>query len=351
MRLLSAAIAALMLVGCAHPTEIRNLDRYWSIASREPLERQTTIGVIASAPDVDTLRLIGSVGTALGKFSAQVVQPYTPDAAGRVEVIARISATPHYEGAGSNWFVNIPGLLFLAPTWNGYAYTIQYDFTILLTRAWDNAKIDSWTVPVSLDVRHSSGMLLSADYNPEVTQPAVDLAREPVGDHLARDIVQHLNSEGRLWNLEPPSDWVPPSQLPPPPATPPPPPPPPVEERKVPAIIPVPKPAIVPPAPGPAVPAPGPAPVVPAPTPPAPPAVTPPAPKPAGPLAKGGSAALKAGGTIRTRPLPVGAPVAVPAGSVVRLGPNLKNADGSWWYVYAGDKAGWVLDTDLAAGP
>jgi hypothetical protein len=312
LRLLAVAAAASILAGCAHPAEIRNLDSYRSPAPREALERQAAIGVIASAPDADSLRLVRAVGAALEKHSARVVQPYKPGAAG-VEVVARISATPRYQGAGSNWFVNIPGLLVLAPTWNGYAYTIDYTFQVLLTRAWDNAKIDSWTVPVSLDIRHSSGMLLSSAYNPEVTAPAVDLALEPVADHLARDIARRLNSEGRLWKLEPPPDWVAPEV--------------PASPARAPA--PVAAPAAVPPVP----------------------AVAPASASPGAPLAKGGSATLKAGARVLTRPRPEGAPVAMAPGSVVRLGPNLRNDGGSWWYVSAEGKSGWVRETDLAAGP
>lgn len=318
LRLLAATAAASILAGCAHPAEIRNLDSYRSPAPREALERETAIGVIASAPDADSLRLVRAVGAALEKHSARVVQPYKPGAGG-AEVVARISATPRYQGAGSNWLVNIPGLLVLAPTWNGYAYTIDYSFQVLLTRAWDNAKIDSWTVPVSLDVRHSSGMLLSSAYNPEVTAPAVDLALEPVADHLARDIARRLNSEGRLWKLEPPTDWVAPAAPAPP------------VRATAPAAAPA---AAVPPVPA----------VVPAPV-----ALAPAS--PGAPLSKGGAATLKAGAKVLTRPRPEGAPVAIAPGSVVRLGPNLRNDGGSWWYVSVEGKSGWVREADLAAGP
>lgn len=320
MRALFIATAALVLAGCAHPVEIKNLDKYQTIASREPLEKQTGIGIIVSAPDANTLRVANAVGPQLGRHSAKVVQPYTAAAAGTVEVLARISVTPRYEGAGSNWLVNFPGLLFLAPSWAGYAYTIGYDFNILLTRAWDNGKIDAWTMPVTLDVRHSSGMLLSADYNPEVTAPAVDAAGSTVGGHVAREIVRRLNSEGRLWKLEPPADWVPPNAI---------------------ATTPLPPPVAAPPAAPPSVAAP--------PAPPVKPAAPAAAPAASGaPLAKGGQARLKAGGTLRTRPQPGGDPVTVPPGSTLTLGPNLKNATGSWWFL-TGAVRGWALEGDLEA--
>src|SRR5689334_10311080 len=115
MRTSVAALAALLLVGCAHPLEVKNLDRYGSIARGEPLERQTAIGVIAAAPDAESLRLVGLVGKALGKYSALVQQPYKAGADQPSEVLARITATPRYEGSGANWLVNFPGLLVLAP--------------------------------------------------------------------------------------------------------------------------------------------------------------------------------------------------------------------------------------------
>jgi len=379
MRSLAAAAAALLLAGCAHPLEIRNLDQYRSLARGEPLERQTVIGAIASAPDEESLRLIKLVGTALGKYSARVVQPYTERDAGKVEVLARISVTPRYEGSGGNWFVNLPGLLVLAPTWNGYAYTVGYEFQVLLTRAWDNAKLDSFTVPVSLDVRHSSGMLLSSGYNPEVTEPTVDKGGEAVADYVARDIVKRLNTDGRLWKLEPPADWVPPQPPPAPvaevtpvpapavalpaPAVPPPraaapapeakPIPVPVVPLPVPAVPPLPVAAPVPEAkpaplpvvqlPVPAAPVAKPAPLTPAPAKPTPPAapVAPPV------LTTGGIATLRAGGAVRNRPTTVGDVVALGSGPL-RIGTGTHNAIGQWWYVSAGGKAGWALEKDLA---
>jgi uncharacterized lipoprotein YajG len=62
MRALFAAVAALLLSACAHPLEIRNLERYSSLARGEPLERQTVVGLVTSAPDVETQRLVAGVG-------------------------------------------------------------------------------------------------------------------------------------------------------------------------------------------------------------------------------------------------------------------------------------------------
>jgi hypothetical protein len=311
MRAFAAIVATLLLGACAHPIEIRNLERYSSLARGEPLERQTAIGLIASAPDAPTQRLVEGVGTALGKYSARVIQPYSP-ASARAEVVARITATPRYEGAGSNWFVNFPGLLVLAPSWNGYAYTVDYDFQILLTRAWDNAKLDAWSVPVSLDVRHSSGMLLSPDYNPEVTAPTVKQAGEVLADHIARDIVRHLNSEGRLWKLEPPAEWVAPAPPPPPPGQ---------------AIATIPAP------------------------PPAPP-VNVPKPTPAVAWAPGRSARLRAGATARVRMARDAEPAkGIDPAQPVMLKNRVSRDTGVWWYVVAPGGAGWAMESDLQPAP
>lgn len=327
MRSSAAALAALLLAGCAHPLEVKNLDRYGSIARGEPLERQTAIGVIAAAPDAESRRLVGLVGKALGKYSAQVVQPYKPGA--DVEVLARITATPRYAGSGANWFVNFPGLLVLAPSWGGYHYTVDYDFRILLTRAWDNAKIDAWDMPVSLDVRHSDGVTLSADYDPKVTRPTVDEAGEVVADHVARDIVRHLNSEGRLWKLDPPADWVSPDRV---------------------TTRPVPPPATtspVPLAPAPSVPAPVTAPVTSAP-PAAAPQVAPAPPPPAGTWATGQQARLRSGVSARVRMAADGDVVeGIEPGAAVTLRGRASREGRTWWYVAAPGGSGWVSEADL----
>ena len=350
MRWSVAAAAVLLLGGCAHPLEIRNLDQYRSLARGDALEKRTAIGVIAAAPDEDSQRLIAAVGAALSKYSAQVVQPYTERDAGKVEVLARISVTPRYEGAGSNWFVNLPGLLVLAPSWNGYAYTVAYEFQVFLTRAWDNTKLDSFTVPVSLDVRHSSGMLLSSDYNPEVTEPTVDKGGDAVGDYVARDIVKRLNSEGRLWKLEPPADWIA-AQPPAPPVASPPPAAPPVVSpppaaTPVPPLPVVPAPVLIAPAPPIAAPAPVPA-AAPAPTPPA-------APASAGPAqwAAGAQAKVRAGASVRVR-METGAQVAkgIDAATVLRLKSRVARDTGVWWYAVTPGGSGWVLEADLVPAP
>jgi hypothetical protein len=319
MRALFAAVAALLLSACAHPLEIRNLERYSSLARGEPLERQTVVGLVTSAPDVETQRLVAGVGKALGKYSARVLQPYDPKAA-QAEVVARITATPRYEGSGGNWLVNFPGLLVAAPSWKGYAYEVGYDFQVLLTRAWDNAKIDAWSMPVSLDVRHSSGLLLSPDYNPEVTEPTVSQAGEVLADHIARDIVRRLNSEGRLWKLEPPADWVSPAPAPASVATAP----------MAPPVVTAPVPSIAPPTV-----APQPAQAV---------AAPPPTPE----FTAGATAVLRSGGVVRMRPLPTAEPLVVTA-PTVKLQSKTRNAAGEWWFVAAGGKSGWVLAGDLQA--
>lgn len=327
MRALFAAAAAVLLSACAHPLEVRNLDQYSSLARGEPLERQTVVGLVTSAPDAETQRLLGGVGKALGKYSARVLQPYDPKTA-QAEVVARITATPRYEGSGSNWFVNFPGLLVGAPSWNGYAYRVGYDFQILLTRAWDNAKLDAWSMPVSLDVRHSSGLLIAPDYNPEVTAPTVSQAGEVVADHVARDIVRRLNSEGRLWKLEPPADWIAPA-------------PPPTAGPSI-ATTPIAPPVVAVPAPAlePAPPATNPAPA------PAARAQTPAAGLAAPGLAPGATVPLRSGGVVRIRPL-LAAEALVLAAPTVKLNSRTSNASGDWWFVSAGGKSGWVLASDL----
>lgn len=321
MRYLIAAFAALLLGGCAHPLEVRNLDQYSSLERQDPLERQTAIGVVVTAPDEDSQRLGEGIGKALGRYSAKVVLPYSQYDAGKVAAVARLQLTPAYEGKGSNIFVNFPGLLVLAPTWKGYSYKVDYEIQVLLTRSWDNSKIDAWTMPVSLDVRHSSGMLLSTDYNPEVTAPTVDVAGDTVSGYVAREIVRRLNSEGRLWKLDPPPEWVPPQPPPPPPP---------------------PKPVVV----APPVPAPGAAVPLPKPVPKAAPKPVKKAPVVPKVLATGGWAKLRSGGMVRQRPLMPGDAAQV-GGDMFVLGNSMRNAAGKWWYVTAGDKGGWVLEADL----
>jgi hypothetical protein len=66
-------------------------------------------------------------------------------------------------------------------------------------------------------------------------------------------------------------------------------------------------------------------------------------------FAKGSIARLKSAAQVRARPRAGGVAVALDPAAALRLGADVRNEEGHWWYVTAAGKAGWILEGDLAA--
>ncbi|MEA2096815.1 MAG: hypothetical protein U9P73_09025 [Candidatus Cloacimonadota bacterium] len=209
-------LVALLLSSCSHKLEIKNLRSYQNL-SLNPLEQKVTIGIIPSIEDISSKKLMKGIATALMKYSATVVMPYTPGSLRKPDVLANISIRPEYKGSGWNFLINWPGFLIWTPAWHGYVYKVNYDVSVLLTKASDNTKIDSFTIPVKLDVRHAEmdrtwteiswlewsviafvGGIVFTQYDSNVSPLVAEKIETPIGDYIAQDIIDRLNSYGQL---------------------------------------------------------------------------------------------------------------------------------------------------------
>lgn len=198
--------------GCTHPLDVKNLSSYQNMQIN-PLNSPITIGVVPSTEDIHSQRLIKGVGTSLQKYSARVLLPYTPLGNAKVaDVVANIKIRPEYKGSGWNFLINWPGFLVWAPAVNGYVYKVNFNIDIMLTKGSDNSKIDSWSIPVDLDLRHAdinrtwteigwlevsaipfiSGFIFT-QYDTSVTPILMDKIESPIGDYIAQEIVAHIN--------------------------------------------------------------------------------------------------------------------------------------------------------------
>jgi len=208
--------AAALLTGCSHRLEVKNLRSYQNM-SLNPLEKACVIGIVPSTEDIHSQKLIKGVGTALGKYSATVVLPYAVGSTIRPDVIAKISVRPEYKGSGWNFLINWPGFLIFTPAWHGYIYKANYEFELLLTKWSDNTRIDSWTMPVKLDLRHAAidrtwteigwlewgvipliGGIVFTRYDHDVTPLVAEKIEVPIGDYIAQEIVNRINNYGEL---------------------------------------------------------------------------------------------------------------------------------------------------------
>ncbi len=200
--------------GCSHQLTVNNLRNYQNM-QMQPLEKQLAIGIVPSTEDIHSQRLMKGIGTALGKYSAAVLLPYAPGNAKKADVIAKIAIKPEYEGSGWNFLINFPGFLIWTPAWHGYNYNVSYQMEIMLTKASDNSKIDSFVIPVDLKVRHADinrtwteiswfevgaialvGGVIFTQYDDGVTPLLVDKIEVPIGDYVAQEIVSRINNHG-----------------------------------------------------------------------------------------------------------------------------------------------------------
>lgn len=209
------SLFAFTLVGCSHSLEIKNLSQYQS-NSFNTLSKDLSMGIITANNSNDGQLLITGTAQALSSYIGQVVYPYSADKAVDVDIISKISISSDHKGSGYNFWINFPGFLVWAPAWNGYVYEPSYKVDINMMRADDNSTIDSFSLPINLDVRHASiertwteiswfevgaialiSGLVFMQYDNDVT-PLVDAAiQKPIGDFIAQEMTNRLrNAKG-----------------------------------------------------------------------------------------------------------------------------------------------------------
>ena len=214
--ILISILVLFFLSGCSHNLNIKNLDTYKNM-NMNSLDKPVTIGVIPSTSDIYGKKLIKGICTELGKYSADVLLPYTVGSSKPVDVKAKIVVLSEYKGSGWNFLINWPGFLIFTPAWHGYNYSNKYNIEILLTKASDNQKIDSFDIPINLQIRHAdigrtwteigwlewsiipfvSGFVFIR-YDNDITNLVLEKIQTPIGDYIAQEIVSRINNFGDL---------------------------------------------------------------------------------------------------------------------------------------------------------
>jgi len=212
-----ALAPVVLLTGCSHPLEVKNLNTYTNTRMTS-LEKKLTIGIVPhNTGDIHCDRLLKGVGEALAKYDAAVLLPYNQSSSRKVDVIAQISIVPEYKGSGLNFLINFPGFLVWAPAWNGYIYEVDYNVDVVLTKASDRTKIDSYRLPINLNIRHAAsnrtwteiswlefgviafvGGLFFIQYDDTVSPLVAAKVEAPIGDYIAQEIVNRIINSGKL---------------------------------------------------------------------------------------------------------------------------------------------------------
>jgi len=209
------------LTGCTHQLRVKNIGAYQS-HSMAPLEPQgVTVGIISGTNDPYMKALVKNVGQALGTYNADVVLPYIPQSGSTVDIETRIGIIPTYQGSGWNFLINFPGFILFVPAWNGYIYNVHYQVDVMMADGRSKQRIDSFQVPIHLDVRHAEmdrtwteiswfeigiiafvGGLYFTQYDPDVTPLLTEHVGNTLGDYIAQEIVNRVNSYGRAGRLQ-----------------------------------------------------------------------------------------------------------------------------------------------------
>ena len=102
--------------------------------------------------------------------------------------------------------------MIFTPAWHGYNYEVTHDIHVQLSRGSDNELIDTFTLPIDLDIRHAainrtwteisylevsliafvSGIVF-IDYDDKVTPLLADKTSLPLGTLVSQEIISRIN--------------------------------------------------------------------------------------------------------------------------------------------------------------
>lgn len=215
MRILGLSFLFLIVVlaqGCSHHLEVKNLSQYQS-SSMNTLSKELAMGVLTPNNANSGQLLVTGTAQSLNNYVGSIVYPYSHGNSRNVDVLTKISVKPDHKGSGANFFINFPGFLVWASAWNGFVYKPSYDIDIEMVNAADNSPIDSFTIPIRLDVRHAEfdrtwtqitwlesgiigfiGGLVFIKYDDDVTPLLEAEIQKPIGDYIAQEIARRLGN-------------------------------------------------------------------------------------------------------------------------------------------------------------
>ena len=206
----------LMITGCSHTLEVKNLSDYQS-ASMSKLPNDLSLGISTSNTNQNGQVLVTGAAQAISGYVTHLVYPYSATSSKDVDVIVKIAVKSNHQGSGANFFINFPGFLVWAPAWNGYVYKPSYAVDVNLVSTYDSSAIDSFSIPINLDVRHASigrtwteiswfefgaialiGGVVFTQYDDDIT-PLVEAAvQKTVGDYIAQEIATRLHNSKKM---------------------------------------------------------------------------------------------------------------------------------------------------------
>jgi len=198
--------------GCSHPLEVKNLNNYRT-SSIESLSKDLSIGVVTPNDLQSGQKLVTGTAQSLSNYVGKVMYPYSPIKSGDVDILTKISVKSDHKGSGANFFINFPGFLIWTSAWNGFVYKPSYDIDVEIVNASDNSPIETFTVPIRLDVRHAEfdrtwtqitwlesgiigfiGGIVFIKYDDDITPLVEDRIQKTIGDYIALEVSKRLKN-------------------------------------------------------------------------------------------------------------------------------------------------------------
>jgi len=144
-------------MGCHHPLEIQNADKYFSPPA-PPLTKPLKLGISShNVTDPVNSKYVGAVVEALqrsGSFE-RVIYPFNQAThQGQADKLINISVQARYDGSSTNFWINWPGFLIFAPAIWGYKYTAEIDTQVSITDMATNAS-NQIGIPTQYIFRHA----------------------------------------------------------------------------------------------------------------------------------------------------------------------------------------------------
>jgi len=205
-------VMTLFTAGCSHQLTVTNINKYKNVDINS-LDKPLTIGIVGNYSVPADQKLLNGIAESLGKYSANVIMPYTNGNKGEeADVVATIAIKSTYEGSGTNFWINFPGFLVWAPAWNGYIYEVNHNVDVKLANA-GGKQFEKFSMPIHLDVRHADinrtwteaswlefgaialiGGIVFMDYDEKVTPLLADAIQMPVGNYISQEIIKRVNN-------------------------------------------------------------------------------------------------------------------------------------------------------------
>ena len=206
---------AIPLIGCSHHLEVKNINDYQA-SSMTTLSKDISVGIVTPNDNKNGQTLVTGAANALSSYVGKVIYPYSQNHSQEVDIISKLTVKSDHKGSGANFFINFPGFLIWTSAWNGYVYKPSYEIDVEMIDATDKSIIETFSIPVQLDVRHAAidrtwtqvtwleagiigfvGGLVFIQYDDDVTPLVENEIKKTIGDYLAQEMANKLsNSTG-----------------------------------------------------------------------------------------------------------------------------------------------------------